>query len=112
MVASAPRDEQADFERAAKEPHGVRVLRLLVTGTTPRSIRAIENIKKICEEHLEGQYSLEVIDLYQQPELARENNVLAAPTLIRRGPGREKRIVGDLSLTERLLSFLDIGGRP
>ena len=84
------------------------VLRLYVTGATPRSVRAIGNIKQICEEHLEGRYVLEVIDLYQQPQLARGEQIIAAPTLIKELPLPLRRIIGDLSSTERVLVGLDL----
>lgn len=84
------------------------LLRLYVTGTTPRSVRAIANIKKICEEHLTGKYDLEVIDLYQRPALAKGEQIIAAPTLIRQLPEPLRRIIGDMSDTERVLVGLDI----
>jgi circadian clock protein KaiB len=84
------------------------LLRLYVTGTTPQSIRAIANIKNICEEHLKGRYDLEVIDLYQQPSLAKGEQILAAPTLIKRLPLPLRRIIGDMSGTERVLVGLDL----
>lgn len=84
------------------------LLRLYVTGTTPRSVRAISNIKKICEEHLTGKYDLEVIDLYQRPALAKGEQIIAAPTLIRQLPEPLRRIIGDMSDTERVLVGLDI----
>jgi circadian clock protein KaiB len=84
------------------------LLRLYVTGTTPQSIRAIENIKNICEEHLKGRYDLEVIDLYQQPSLAKGEQIIAAPTLIKRLPLPLRRIIGDMSGTERVLVGLDL----
>lgn len=84
------------------------LLRLFVTGTTPQSSRAIANIKNICEEHLKGRYELEVVDLYQQPELAKEEQILAAPTLIKKLPLPLRRIIGDLSNSERLIVGLDL----
>ena len=83
-------------------------LRLFVTGTTPRSVKAIANIKKICEEHLKGRYDLEVIDLYLQPELARSEQIIAAPTLIKKMPYPLRRIIGDLSVEGQVLARLDI----
>jgi circadian clock protein KaiB len=83
-------------------------LRLYVTGTTPRSIRAIANLRKICEEHLQGRYDLEVIDLYQQPHLAEGDQVVAAPTLIKMFPAPLKRIIGDMSNTTQVLVGLDL----
>ena len=84
------------------------VLRLYVAGQTPNSARAIENIQKICEENLQGRYQLEVIDLYQQPQLAQGEQIIAVPTLIRKLPEPLRRIIGDLSGTERVLVGLDI----
>lgn len=84
------------------------LLRLYVTGSTPHSVRAIENIKKICEEHLKGRYELEVIDLYQKPELAKGEQIIAAPTLIKKLPQPLRRIIGDMSNTERVLVGLDL----
>lgn len=84
------------------------ILRLYVTGTTPQSVRAIANIKQICEEHLKGRYDLEVIDLYQQPNLASGEQIIAAPTLIKKLPLPLRRIIGDMSGTERVLVGLDL----
>jgi circadian clock protein KaiB len=84
------------------------LLRLYVTGTTPRSVKSIENLKLFCERHLKGQYEIEVIDIYQQPALASENQIIAAPTLIRRLPLPLRRLVGDLSNQDRVLSGLDL----
>jgi circadian clock protein KaiB len=84
------------------------LLRLYVTGVTPRSTRAIANIRRICEEHLQGQYELEVIDIYQQITLARDEQIIAAPTLIKKLPLPLRRIVGDLSDKDRVLVGLDL----
>ena len=84
------------------------LLRLYVTGMTPKSIRAIANIRKICEEHLQGRYALEVVDLYQQPQLAQGGHIIAAPTLVKELPQPLRRIIGDLSNTERVLVGLDL----
>lgn len=84
------------------------LLRLFVTGMTPNSKKAVENIKRICEEYLKGRYELEVIDIYQQPELAEEEHVFAAPTLIKKNPLPLKRLIGDMSDTEKVLSGLDL----
>lgn len=84
------------------------VLRLYVTGTTPRSLGAIANIKRICEEHLTGRYKLEVVDLYQQPQLAQGEQIIAAPTLIKQLPLPLRRIIGDMSSAERVLVGLDL----
>ncbi len=83
-------------------------LRLFITGITPQSSRAVANIKKICEEHLKGRYELEVIDLYQQPELAKGEQIIAVPTLIKKLPLPLRRIIGDMSGTERIIAGLDL----
>lgn len=84
------------------------VLRLYVSGATPRSAIAIENIKGICEAHLQGRYDLQVIDIYQQPELARSAEIIAAPTLIKQLPLPLRKVLGDLSETEKVLVGLDL----
>lgn len=84
------------------------VLRLYVTGMSPRSITAIENIRRICEEHLRGRYELEVIDIYQHPEAAKEAQLLAAPTMIKQLPAPLRRFVGDMSDEEKILAGLDV----
>ena len=83
-------------------------LRLYVAGMTPKSLTAFANLKRICEEHLEGQYRIEVIDLMVNPQLARGDQILALPTLVRNLPEPIKKIIGDLSNTERVLVGLDI----
>lgn len=81
---------------------------LYVTGSTPRSLKAIYNLKRFCEEHLANEYDLEVIDIYKNPDAAREEQIIAAPTLIKRLPAPLRRFVGDLSNTQKLLNGLDI----
>lgn len=83
-------------------------LRLYVTGTTPSAARAIVNIRKICEEHLEGRYKLEVIDIREHPALAQGEQIIAAPTLIKELPLPIRRFIGDMSETERILLGLDL----
>ena len=87
------------------------VLRLYVTGSTPHSLRAITNIRKICEEYLEGRYDLEVIDISQHPALAEGEQIIAAPTLIKELPLPLRRFIGDMSHTERILLGLDLRER-
>lgn len=87
-------------------------LRLYVAGQTDRSVRAIANLKRICEEHLAGRYTIEVIDLLDQPQLAAGDQILALPTLVRRLPPPLKKIIGDLSSEERVLVGLDVRPRP
>lgn len=84
------------------------VLRLYVTGATPRSARAISNIRKICEDHLEGRYDLEVVDISQHPMLAEGEQIIAAPTLIKKLPLPLRRFIGDMSHTDRILLGLDL----
>ena len=84
------------------------VLCLYVTGTTPRSTRSILNLRTFCEQRLRGRYKLEVIDIYQQPELARQEQIIAAPTLIKKLPQPLRRLVGDLSDEERVLVGLNV----
>lgn len=84
------------------------ILRLYITGSTSRSILAITNLKKICEEYLEGRYELEVIDLYQHPSLAKGEQIIAAPTLIKKIPLPFRRIIGDMSDREKVLLGLDL----
>ncbi len=83
-------------------------LRLYVAGQTPKSIQAFENLKKICDTHLLGRYTIEVIDLVKNPKLAKGDQILAVPTLVRRLPPPIRKIIGDLSNTERVLIGLDV----
>jgi len=83
-------------------------LSLFITGTSPNSVRAINNIKSICEEHLNGNYELEIIDVYQIPERAQREQIIALPTLIKRGPLPERRLVGDMSDKSKVLRGLGI----
>jgi len=107
-----PKDATQAFERALEEQSDEQyVLRLYVTGTTPRSMRAIQNIKQLCEEHLESRYDLEVIDVYQQPSLAAGEQIVALPTLIKELPLPLRRLIGDLSDEERVLLGLDLKSR-
>jgi circadian clock protein KaiB len=98
----------ADKSPAVAEGGPVHALRLYVAGQTPRSIAAFANLKRICEEHLAGQYQIEVIDLIQNPQLARGDQIFAVPTLVRRLPEPARRIIGDLSNSDRDLVALDI----
>ena len=83
-------------------------LRLYVAGRTPKSVAAFSNLRKICEEHLAGEYRIEVIDLTENPQLAKGDQILAVPTLVRKLPEPVKKIIGDLSNTERVLVGLDL----
>ncbi len=84
------------------------ILRLYIAGMTPKSVRAISNINNFCEEHLKGRYNLEVIDLYRTPQLAKGEQIIAVPTLIKKLPLPLRRLIGDMSGTERLLVGLDL----
>ena len=86
-------------------------LRLYVAGQTPKAIRAFSNLRKICEEHLEGRYRIEVIDLLENPTLGQGDQILALPTLVRRLPTPIKKIIGDLSNADRVLVGLDLRER-
>lgn len=83
-------------------------LRLYVAGQTPKSVTAFANLKKLCEEYLQGQYHIEIIDLLQHPELAKQDQILAIPTLIRQLPPPIRQIIGDLSNQEKVLMGLDL----
>jgi circadian clock protein KaiB len=101
--------EPEEMEDALKERETDHyVLRLYVAGLNRKSLRAIENLKKICAENLEGRYDLEVIDIYQQPVLARGEQIVAAPTLIKQLPPPLRRFIGDMSQTEKILVGLDL----
>ncbi len=103
------KDSTDEFEQLLKEKDNERyVLRLYVTGITPKSTRAIQNIKKICEENLNGHYELEVIDIYQQPTLAKNEQIIAVPTLIKKLPLPLRKLVGDMSDMERIVLGLDL----
>lgn len=99
------------YESTLQKPKEDRyILRLYLAGATPASQRAIENVKRLCERHLRGRYQLEVIDIYQQPELARAVEIVAAPTLIKELPLPLHRFIGDMSKVERVLLGLGAGG--
>jgi len=84
------------------------VLRLFITGMLPNSVRAVKNIKAICEQHLKGRYQLEIIDIYQQPSLTITENIIAVPVLIKKYPLPEERVIGDLSDTKLVLKELHL----
>jgi len=114
-VSDNAKDKTLEFERAVKAAKETAqkkyVLRLYVAGASSRSQRAIENLKKVCEEHLKGQYDLEVIDIYQQPSLAEGEQIVAVPTLIKKLPTPLRKFIGDMSNTERILFGLDLKPR-
>jgi circadian clock protein KaiB len=104
-------DSESKLRKEKEAPGEVWELRLYVAGQTPKSIDAFANLKKICEENLKGKYSIEVIDLFKNPQLARGDQILAIPTLVRKLPQPIKKIIGDLSNTERVLVGLDVRPR-
>ncbi len=104
-------EKSSKSRRVSRRPRKAYELRLYVAGQTPKSLAAFANLKKICEEYLEGQYHIEVIDLIKQPQLASGDQILAIPTLVRKLPEPIKKIIGDLSNTERVLVGLDIRER-
>jgi circadian clock protein KaiB len=107
----ASRSASTDSEGASQPPEPRYLLCLYVAGFTALSTTAISNLKAICEEQLKGRYELRVVDIYQQPALARRAHITAAPTLIRRLPMPLRRIVGDMSRKDRVLSGLDLPPR-
>lgn len=110
-AAEPPNDSAAEFERlAAQRNDGPYELCLYVSGMTPRSTEAINNLQGICEQHLGGEsnYVLKIIDLYKHPELAEVDQVIATPTLIKRQPAPVRRLVGTLSNKESVLAGLDL----
>ena len=95
-------------KNAAKPKSGLWELRLYVAGQTPKSLAAFANLKKICEEHLRGCYRIEIIDLIKNPQLAKGDQIMAIPTLVRKLPEPVRKIIGDLSNTQRVLVGLDL----
>ena len=111
--AAAPKADSEEtrrqLEQAARDQKEQRyLLRLYVTGTTPASRAAIERVRSICEEHLQGRYELEVFDIYQMPALAKDQQIIATPTLIKVLPAPLRRFIGDLSKAEKVLFGLDL----
>ena len=115
MTKTRVRTRRRTKSGAAGQTADKYVLRLYVTGTTGKSVRAIQNVRRICEEHLDGLYDLEVVDLYKNLPLARGDQIIAAPTLIKQLPAPLRRLIGDMSDEQRVLVGLDIrprrGGR-
>ena len=110
MKHNASGAARLDATGTGAAPHGAAgyLLQLYIAGTTSQSARAIANIRKICEEHLEGHYELEVVDISQHPALAQGEQIVAAPTLIKRFPLPMRRFIGDMSQTARILRGLDL----
>ena len=107
MVALA-KEGKPKVERKAQQQEEIWELRLYVARQTPKSLTAFANLKRICEEHLAGKYQIEIIDLIESPQLARSDQILAIPTLVRKLPTPIRKIIGDLSNTERVLLGLDV----
>lgn len=105
---TSPKKQPAKPARAKKAPPERWLLRLYVAGQTPKSITAFANLKKICEQHLKGQYHIEIVDLVKNPTLAKGDQIFALPTLVRKLPPPVKKIIGDLSNTERVIVGLDV----
>ena len=102
-------DATTAFEQALQETDQAHyLLKLYVSGMTPNSQRAIKNVQKICEEHLQGRFELEIIDIYQQPIFAKDGQIVAVPTLVKELPLPLRKFIGDLSQTERILAGLDL----
>jgi circadian clock protein KaiB len=101
-------DKKAKIEKLVKKSNDKWMLRLYVAGQTPKALTAYSNLKKICDEQLLGKYSIEVIDLLINPQLGAEDQILALPTLVRKLPVPVRKIIGDLSNTERVLVGLDL----
>lgn len=109
-LKSKLRNATEAFESALKHSPLRRakyILRLYVTGSSARSLKAVQNLKKICDEHFPDDYDLEVIDIYENPEVAREEQIIAAPTLVKKLPTPLRKFVGDLSNTKKILLGLD-----
>lgn len=104
-ISKGTKEIEKAIKKASKEKY---ILKLYVTGLTPASTKAISNIKEICEEYLKGRYELDVIDIYQQPVLAKGEQILAAPTLIKKIPLPLRKFIGDMSNTEKILLGLDL----
>jgi len=109
VAQTKPKKTARAFKKATKK-QGERkyILILYVTGMTPRSIQAVNSLKKICKESLQGRYDLEVIDIYQQPDVAKRAQLVAAPTLIKKLPLPLRRFIGDMTNTEKIIVGLDI----
>ena len=116
MAAAKPRKQPVPLPTAKEAPASLQteppmLLRLFVTGSTRKSARAITNLKRICDEHAAGAYHLEIVDLYQEPGAAAGEQILAAPTLIKKLPPPVRRLIGDLSDEQRVLTGLDLAPR-
>ena len=109
MIKPRFRGHEPEFEMTRRRGNQTRryLLRLYITGASSRSNRAVLNVKRLCEKHLHGQYTLEVVDIYQQPERAREGQVVASPTLVKHLPLPIRRFIGDMSNQQKILAGLE-----
>lgn len=107
-----PKEERPNKGKHSEKNSNEFVLRLFITGATPNSTRALTNIKEICERHLKGRYSLEIIDVYQQESIAEAEQLIALPLLIKKQPLPEKRLIGDMSDTNKVLKGLGLIPSP
>lgn len=108
-MARAVKKQKEQFENAVRKSSRHRYsLRLYVTGMTPRSTRAIKNITEICEAYLKGRYELDIIDIYRQTKLTKDDEIIVAPTLIKKMPLPLKRLIGDMTSTDKVLLALDL----
>lgn len=112
----SPRERSSSLllyaERPAEAPLAHYVLKLYVTGTSPRTETAIRNLRRICDEELSGQYELEIVDVLKSPQVAEDDRILATPTLIKQLPPPLRRVIGDLSDKEKVLLGLEVQSRP
>ncbi len=112
MPAKRVKSSSKEFEKALTKPgiarDGKYIMRLYITGMTPRSSKALANLKKICEEYIKDHYELEVVDIYQQPKLARGEQIVATPTLIKKLPLPIRRLIGDMSDKKSVLFGIDV----
>lgn len=112
-AAQSDPDSSSDaIEAAAARKNARHLFVLYIAGTTPQSTRAVVNTRKLCETHLEGSYDLEIVDICSSPGLAAEEQIIAAPTLIRKSPLPLRRFIGDMSNTERIVAGLGLFGNP
>jgi len=109
MAGKKAKSSTQEFEKAAAMPDRTKhILRLYITGMTPRSTRAIANVRNLCEQYLKGEYELKVIDIYQQPKLAAGEQIIATPTLIKQLPLPLRKLIGDMSDIEKFLIGIDL----
>lgn len=109
MSKKTPNNAKSRMEKTIVRRRSEKfILRLFITGTTPASVAAVLNLKKICDEYLDGRYELDVIDIYQHPEAARDEQIIAAPTLIKKLPLPIRKFIGDMADKERILAGLNL----